>query len=80
MVVDKKEFYTKDELKKVIDHAIGQNRLDPDDADFAKQIALFTSYYRQNIQRFAEDYLGLRLKRFQKILLYMMNVNKMLPP
>ena len=73
MVVDKKEFYTKDDLKKVIDHAIGQNRLDPDDADFAKQIALFTSYYRQNIQRFAEDYLGLRLKRFQKFLLYMIH-------
>ena len=73
MVVDKKEFYTKDDLKKVIDHAVGQNRLDPDDADFAKQIALFTSYYRQNIQKFAEDYLGLRLKRFQKFLLYMIH-------
>lgn len=34
--------------------------------------ALWGSYYRQNPDRFAADYLHLRLKRFQKILLVMM--------
>jgi hypothetical protein len=34
---------------------------------------LWTSFYRENIHRFAEDYLGLKLHLFQKILLYLMN-------
>lgn len=35
-------------------------------------VALWTSFYRANPHRFAEEYLGVRLKLFQKILLYMM--------
>ena len=38
-------------------------------------VALWTAYYRANIHRFAKDYLHLDLKWFQKILLYMMNIN-----
>jgi len=34
--------------------------------------ALWGAYYRANPEKFAEDYLHLRLKRFQKILLVMM--------
>jgi hypothetical protein len=34
---------------------------------------LWTSFYRENIHRFAEDYFGLRLHTFQKILLFLMN-------
>lgn len=33
----------------------------------------WTSFYRENIHRFAEEYFGMRLHLFQKILLYMMN-------
>lgn len=36
-------------------------------------IACWASYYRSNPQRFAEDYLNLNLKLFQKILIFMMN-------
>lgn len=35
--------------------------------------ALWAGYYRANINRFAEDYLHVRLRLFQKILLVMMN-------
>lgn len=38
-------------------------------------INLWCSYYRANPHRFAEDYLGIRLKIFQCIILVMMNVN-----
>ena len=37
--------------------------------------ALWASYYRANPHRFAADYLHLELKLFQKILLFMMNIN-----
>jgi len=33
---------------------------------------IWTSYYRANPHRFAQEYLGLQLKLFQKILIYMM--------
>lgn len=36
--------------------------------------AVWASYYRNNINRFAEDYLHVRLRLFQKILLVMMNI------
>ena len=38
--------------------------------------AIWAGYYRANIHRFAEDYLHLDLKWFQKILLFMMNVSR----
>ncbi len=37
--------------------------------------ALWAAYYRANPHRFAADYLHLELKLFQKILLFMMNIN-----
>lgn len=37
-------------------------------------IAVWTSFYRQNPHRFVEEYLNIKLKLFQKILLYMMMV------
>lgn len=37
--------------------------------------AVWASYYRSNPHRFAADYLHLELKLFQKILLFMMNIN-----
>lgn len=36
-------------------------------------VANLASYYRSNIHRFASDYLNIKLKIFQKILLFMMN-------
>ena len=38
-------------------------------------IAYWTSFYRYNPQRFCIDYLNIRLKLFQKILLYAMMIN-----
>ena len=32
---------------------------------------IWVSFYRQNIHRFAADYLGIQLKPFQVVLLYM---------
>ena len=38
-------------------------------------IKIWTSFYRQNIHRFAIDYLGIQLKPFQVVLLYMIEKN-----
>ena len=38
-------------------------------------VATWCSFYRANPHRFAKDYLGISLKLFQVILLYMMNVS-----
>ena len=38
-------------------------------------IALWAGYYRCNLDRFCEEYLGIKLKIFQKIILRMMNEN-----
>ena len=38
-------------------------------------IKIWTSFYRQNIHRFAIDYLGIQLKPFQVVLLYMIERN-----
>lgn len=42
---------------------------------FDEKIKIWTAYYRNNIHRFAEEYLGVHLKLFQKILLVMMNLS-----
>lgn len=38
---------------------------------FKNKIKLWTSFYRENPHRFAEEYLGVKLKLFQKILVYL---------
>lgn len=38
-------------------------------------IAVWCGFYRENPQRFVEDYLNVKLKLFQKILLYAMMHN-----
>ena len=38
-------------------------------------VATWCSFYRANPHRFARDYLGVTLKFFQIILLYMMNIS-----
>lgn len=40
-----------------------------------RAVARMTAYYRANIHRFAEEYLGLSLRLFQKICLFMMEDN-----
>ena len=40
-----------------------------------KIVAMKCAYYRHNIHRFCEDFLYIKLKLFQKILLYAMNAN-----
>lgn len=39
------------------------------------QIKKWTSFYRLNMHRFVEHYLGIELFFFQKILMYFMNLN-----
>ena len=53
---------------KVTDQQIQEDR----QAKFMDSIDVWTGYYRANPHRFAEEYLGIKLKLFQKILLYMM--------
>ena len=38
-------------------------------------VARMTAYYRSNMHRFAKDYLGIELRLFQKILIFMMNIS-----
>ena len=38
---------------------------------FREKVKIWTSFYRENPHRFAEDYLGVELKLFQKILVYL---------
>lgn len=42
-------------------------------AKILEGVAIWASYYRSNIHRFAEDYLHVKLKLFQIILLTMMD-------
>lgn len=42
---------------------------------FLKSVELWTAFYRANPQRFVEDYLHIKLKLFQKILIFMMNIS-----
>ena len=37
-------------------------------------VAEWCAFYRENIHRFAEDYLHIKLKLFQKIILVMMDL------
>lgn len=45
------------------------------DAYLLKKVKQWGSFWRANPHRFAETYLNLHLKTFQKILLYMMNIS-----
>lgn len=38
-------------------------------------VARMTAYYRANPHRFAKEYLGIELRLFQKILIFMMNIS-----
>lgn len=40
---------------------------------FMNGVAFWAGFYRYNPHRFVRDYLGINLKTFQKILIYMMN-------
>ena len=38
-------------------------------------VSIWTAFYRHNPQRFVKDYLNIRLKLFQKILIFAMMLN-----
>lgn len=65
--------YTTWTQKDVLDHAVENDRLLLEDYDFAMKVAEYVSFYRDNIHRFAEDYIGVVLKPFQKFLMYMLH-------
>lgn len=43
------------------------------DKEFLERVKLWTSFYRRFPYKFAEDYIGVKLKLFQKFLLYIMD-------
>lgn len=45
------------------------------DANFLGHFILWVTFWRRNLHRFAEDYLGLKLKLYQVIMLYLMGIN-----
>ena len=44
------------------------------DKKFEDKLIDWCTFYRRNIHRFAEHYLGIRLHFYQKIMLYLMNL------
>ena len=49
-----------------------RDRLSPNKRERLDEgIKIWTDFYRQNIHRFVADYLGIQLKPFQVVLLYM---------
>ncbi len=49
-------------------------KIPPNPKNFEENIIDWTTYYKRNIHRFAEHYLGLKLHLYQKIMLYLMNL------
>ena len=45
------------------------------DPKFLGHFLLWVTFWRRNLHRFAEDYLGLKLKLYQVIMLYLMGIN-----
>lgn len=45
------------------------------DANFLGHFILWVTFWRRNLHRFATDYLGLKLKLYQIIMLYLMGIN-----
>lgn len=45
------------------------------DPNFVGHFVLWVTFWRRNLHRFATDYLGLRLKLYQVIMLYLMGIN-----
>lgn len=45
------------------------------DPNFLGHFLLWVTFWRRNLHRFAEDYLGLKLKLYQVIMLYLMGIN-----
>ena len=48
------------------------------DEKHIEQVLMMNTYYRKNLHRFADDYLGLKLHPFQKIWLYLMGVSRLI--
>lgn len=48
-----------------------------DRSNFNEYVKQWASYYRANMHRFSLDYLGVSLKPFQMILLYMMSISEL---
>ena len=56
---------------KLTDRQIQEDR----QRNFIESIDIWTAYFRANPHRFVEEFLGIRLKLFQKILLFMMSIS-----
>lgn len=72
--VMKKLYEHADEKQKVLSQNFPSTTL-LGDANFLGHFLLWVTFWRRNLHRFATDYLGLSLKLYQVIMLYLMGVN-----
>lgn len=63
-----------DEKQKTLSQQFSNNTL-LGDANFLGHFMLWVTFWRRNLHRFATDYLGLKLKLYQTIMLYLMGIN-----
>ena len=63
-----------DEKQKALHQQFSNNTL-LGDANFVAHFILWVTFWRRNLHRFATDYLGLSLKLYQTIMLYLMGIN-----
>lgn len=72
--VMKKLYEHADEKQKVLSQNFPSTTL-LGDANFLGHFLLWVTFWRRNLHRFATDYLGLPLKLYQVIMLYLMGIN-----
>lgn len=72
--VMKKLYEHADEKQKVLSQNFPSTTL-LGDANFLGHFLLWVTFWRRNLHRFATDYLGLSLKLYQVIMLYLMGIN-----
>lgn len=70
----KKLYEYADEKQKMLSQNFSNNTL-LGDASFVGHFLLWVTFWRRNLHRFATDYLGLSLKLYQIIMLYLMGIN-----
>ena len=63
-----------DEKQKQLSQKFPNNTL-LGDSNFVAHFMLWVTFWRRNLHRFASDYLGLKLKLYQTIMLYLMGIN-----
>ena len=69
--------FDEDLLKSVNNNYANKGRIvksETHEQEFREKIIDWTTFYRRNIHRFVEHYLGIKLHIYQKIMIYLMNL------